>query len=166
MTTAEYIRQLLKRSDAIDQVELARTIGVARFALDKSDVRTVIISDMLERVHTSWRTLEGWLNTYIEREESPHLLEWINIDDSVDRIGHLSARPSRTDGEDLELVQRVWDMVVTLSDAKCIERLLSDAERQYHGFVAWQFMSVRQACKNALVMMEFDPQFDSATQKR
>lgn len=165
MKTDEYIAKLLKRSDEIDQAELARTIGVARFALDKSGVRTVIISDMLERIHSSWRTLEGWLDTYINREESPYLLEFINIDDTIDRVGHLSEMANRTDGEQLELNQRVWDIVVTLSDAEWIERFLSEAESEHFGFIAWQLMSVRQACKNALLMMEFDPQFDDAIQK-
>lgn len=165
MNHVRYVGELLKRSDALDVSTLVKTLQIARYAQNREAIRSAVIADMLDRLHMTWRTMDGWLNTYIDREDSPYLLEWMHLERAIEKARRLSLQTEHTKVEERQLAGYLWELVVMLSDAKWLGRMLEEADPTFFGHLAWQIMAVRQACKTALVMLEFDPQFDTETQR-
>lgn len=161
----DYVSELLKRADVLDQTPLVKALQVARYAKDRSGIRSAVLADMLERVHRSWNSLNGWLNTHIDRDASPFLLEWMFLESAVDQTRLLAQDTKRTSRQEIELSSHLWEVVVMLSDPKWIRRILDEADQTHHGHMAWQLMGVRLACKTAIMMIEFDPQFDAAVDR-
>ena len=165
MSGEEYIGELLKHSDQRDLGELKRALEVARYARPSKAIRRALSSEALDRVYSAWRTLDGWINTAVDRRVSPWLTQWEYLEFIARKAEELAIEAERIEPEEAKIARLLWDMVITLSDPKWINRFICKAESQYFSYLTWKLLAVRQACKCALVMLEFEAEYDIVTER-
>lgn len=161
----EYIGELLKHSDQVELGELNRALEVARYARSSQAMRRACSAEALDRVHAAWRALDGWINTAVDGRESPWLTQWEYLEFIAKRTEEFALEAERIEAEEATIARLLWDMVITLGDPMWINRFICEAESQYFNYLTWKLMSVRQACKCALVILEFKAEYDIVTER-
>ena len=165
MSGEEYIGELLKHSDQIDVGELKRALEVARYARPSKAIKRAVSSEALDRVHSAWRALDGWINTAVDRRISPWLTQCDYLEFIAKKAKELATEAERIEAEEAKIARLLWDMVITLSNPKWINRFICEAESQYFSYLTRRLLAVRQACKCALVMLEFKAEYDIVTER-
>lgn len=161
----EYIGGLLKHSDEINLGELKRSLEVARYAGSSKAIRRAVFAGTLDRVHTAWRALDGWIDTAVDRRSSTWVTRWEYLEFIAKKAEEFAIKAEPIEVEEAKIARLLWDMVITLGDPKWIDRVVSEAESQYVAYLTWKLIAVRQACKCALVMLEFSAEYDVVTER-
>ena len=165
MSNEEYIGKLLKHSDARDACEIQRALDIARYGYRHKPIVRAVSSAMLDKVHISWRVLDGWMNTEVALEESTWLNQWEYLETIAQMAQELANESERIEAEQARISRMLWDMVICLGDPIWLHRIVSEAEAQYFSYLAWQLMRVRQASKVALLMLEFNSDYDICVER-
>lgn len=91
----------------------------------------------LDRVHATWRALDGWRNTAVDLAASPWLAQWEYVEMIVEMAEDMSTAAERIEAEEAKVSRLLWDMVIMLSDPKWIHRIVEEADETFFSFLTW-----------------------------